>query len=98
MKEGYIKRATSTIPFGYQLAEEASSFLKADDRNSLSGSLLRRFRLNPTFFKAAIDDGSFNVFDGDGGIINAKNAGAFAGRRTNAAGKFWEIVRLVQPI
>ncbi len=28
MKEGYIKRATSTIPFGYQLAEEASSFLK----------------------------------------------------------------------
>ena len=28
MKEGYIKRATSTIPFGYQLSEEASSFLK----------------------------------------------------------------------
>jgi hypothetical protein len=28
MKEGYIKRATSTIPFGYQLDEEASSFLK----------------------------------------------------------------------
>jgi len=28
MKKGYIKRATSTIPFGYQLAEEASSFLK----------------------------------------------------------------------
>ena len=67
----------------------------ADDRNRLSGSLLRRFRLNPTFFKAAIDDGSVNVFDGDGGIINAKNAGAFAGRRTNAAGKFWEIVRMV---
>ena len=28
MKEGYIKRATSTIPIGYQLDEEASSFLK----------------------------------------------------------------------
>ena len=28
MKEGYIKRATSTIPFGYELVEESSSFLK----------------------------------------------------------------------
>ena len=28
MKEGYIKRATSTIPFGYQLAKETPSFLK----------------------------------------------------------------------
>ncbi len=28
MKEGYIKRATSTIPFGYELSEESSSFLK----------------------------------------------------------------------
>ena len=28
MKEGYIKRATSTIPFGYELSEESSSFLR----------------------------------------------------------------------
>mgnify|MGYP003330924574 CR=1 FL=1 len=28
MKEGYIKRATSTIPFGYELVDESSSFLK----------------------------------------------------------------------
>ena len=28
MQEGYIKRATSTIPFGYELDNEASSFLK----------------------------------------------------------------------
>ena len=28
MKEGYIKRATSTIPFGYELDDETSSFLK----------------------------------------------------------------------
>ena len=31
MKEGYIKRATSTIPFGYELVDEASSFLKPID-------------------------------------------------------------------
>ena len=28
MKEGYIKRATSTIPFGYKMDDESSSFLK----------------------------------------------------------------------
>ena len=28
MKEGYITRASSTIPFGYELDDEASSFLK----------------------------------------------------------------------
>jgi len=28
MQEGYIKRTTSTIPFGYRLDTEASSFLK----------------------------------------------------------------------
>ena len=31
MKEGYIKRATSTIPFGYELVDESSSFLKHND-------------------------------------------------------------------
>ena len=31
MKEGYIKRATSTIPFGYELVDESSSFLKPID-------------------------------------------------------------------
>ena len=28
MKEGYIKRATSTIPFGYEMDDESSSFLR----------------------------------------------------------------------
>jgi hypothetical protein len=28
VKEGYIKRATSTIPFGYELVDESDSFLK----------------------------------------------------------------------
>ena len=28
MKEGYITRASSTIPFGYEMDEESSSFLK----------------------------------------------------------------------
>lgn len=31
MKEGYIKRATSTIPFGYELVDEFSSYLKPID-------------------------------------------------------------------
>ena len=31
MKEGYIRRATSTIPFGYELVDESSSFLKPID-------------------------------------------------------------------
>ena len=28
MKEGYIRRATSTIPFGYEMDDESSSFLR----------------------------------------------------------------------
>ena len=28
MKEGYIKRATSTIPFGYEMDEDTDSFLR----------------------------------------------------------------------
>ena len=28
MREGYIRRATSTIPFGYEMDNESSSFLK----------------------------------------------------------------------
>ena len=28
MKDGYITRTSSTIPFGYELEDEASSFLK----------------------------------------------------------------------
>lgn len=32
MKEGYIRRATSTIPFGYELDDESSSFLKPIDK------------------------------------------------------------------
>ena len=28
MKEGYIKRKTSTIPFGYELDEEVEGYLK----------------------------------------------------------------------
>lgn len=28
MKEGYIRRATSTIPFGYEMDEDTDSFLK----------------------------------------------------------------------
>jgi len=31
MKEGYIRRATSTIPFGYELVDESSSYLKPID-------------------------------------------------------------------
>ena len=31
MKEGYIRRATSTIPFGYEMDDESSSFLKPID-------------------------------------------------------------------
>ena len=28
MREGYIRRATSTIPFGYEIDNESSSFLR----------------------------------------------------------------------
>ena len=31
MKKGYIRRATSTIPFGYEMDDESSSFLKPID-------------------------------------------------------------------
>ena len=31
MKDGYITRTSSTIPFGYELDDEASSFLKPID-------------------------------------------------------------------
>src|SRR5262249_35413040 len=44
------------------------------------------------FMETAVNDVPFDHADGDRIFINAKDAGAFAGRRTETAGKFWKVV------
>ena len=46
--------------------------------------------------EGAVDDGLFDLLDGDRRLVDAQHAGGFAGRRTDAAGEFREIVGGVQ--
>jgi hypothetical protein len=44
-----------------------------------------------------IDDGVFDILDRNCRAGDTQNAGAFTGRRTDAAGKFRKVVGFVQP-
>jgi hypothetical protein len=55
-----------------------------------------RFRHDPTFGKASIDNGSFDVFNGDRWVGNAQNTSALARGWAYPASKFREIVGLMQ--
>ncbi len=51
---------------------------------------------DPAFLPAAVDDGAFDVLDGDRRRVDAQHAGAFARRGADAAGELGEIIGLVQ--
>ena len=68
--------------------------------NSNSFTTARQWRLsnNPAIFEAFVDDGVFDIFDSDRWLSRAKHARTFAGSRTHAAGKFREVIGLVQAL
>ena len=71
---------------------------RADDGYGFTGTCVGGVGGNPPFLKATIDNGHFNVFDGDCRVGNAKHAGAFAWSRANPSGKFWKIIGFLQAI
>ena len=58
--------------------------------------MLGRLRFDPAFLIGAFDNGHFDIFNGDGRLIDAEHAGVFARGRAHAAGEFGKIVGLVQ--
>ena len=70
----------------------------ADHGDLLAGASFRRVGLDPAFGKAAVDDRVLDVLDRHRRVVDAQHAGAFAGRRTDAAGEFRKVVRLVQAV
>src|SRR5690349_1524590 len=68
----------------------------ADDGDFLFRADRRRFRSDPAFFPALVDNRTFEVLDCDRRRVNAEDAGAFAGRRTNAASEFGKIISFVE--
>src|SRR5512134_662145 len=68
----------------------------ADDRHRLARFDYRQDRGHEAFVEAAVDDVPFDDADGDGLFVDAAHAGAFAGSRTETAGKFRKVVRAVQ--
>ena len=69
----------------------------ADDGDLLARAHFGRLRHDPALFPAAVNDGAFEALDGDGRGVDAEHAGAFAGRRADAAGEVGEVIGLVQP-
>src|SRR5882724_8325757 len=68
-----------------------------DEGYFFSGAVFRRFGDDPTLVPAFIDDGTFDVLNGDGRSIDAEHTGAFARRRADAAGKIGKIICFVKP-
>ena len=64
----------------------------ADDRDLFAAQFIRRLGLNPAFFPATLDDSFFDLLDRYGRLVDAENAGGFAGRRADAAGELRKVV------
>ncbi len=69
-----------------------------DHRNFFSRAFFRRLGANPALQEAVIDDRGFDIFNRHRQFVEPQHAAAFAGRRTNPAGKFRKIVGLVQAL
>src|SRR5215471_15744500 len=67
-----------------------------DDRNFFAGASFRKNGMNPALEKAALDNVLFVLLDRHRWFGDAENARCLARRRTNASGKFREIVRRVK--
>ena len=70
----------------------------ANDGDLLTGANLGRLRHNPALVPTAVNDGRLDVFDRDGGLVDAKDARTFARCGTHAAGEFRKVVCLVQAL
>src|ERR1019366_6245795 len=70
----------------------------ADHRDFLTRAHLGRLGQHPALLPTALDDRELDVLDRDGRAVDAEHAGAFARRRTDAAGKLRKIIRLVQAL
>ncbi len=57
-----------------------------------------RLGLDPALVESTIDNGVFNVLDGDRGIGNAQYTGTLTGGWTGSTGKFRKVVGLVQTV
>ena len=66
------------------------------DGDALAGARGGGLGTDPAFFEGAIDDGLFDLLDGDRRLVDAEHAGGFAGRGADAAGEFGEVVGGVQ--
>jgi hypothetical protein len=70
----------------------------ADNGYLFAGAKLRRFRRDPPFLPAAIDNGALDVLDRYRRGNNPENAGAFARSGADAPGEIGEIVGFVEAI
>ena len=67
-----------------------------DNADAFAGFMARHLRGNPAFFPALIDNRTFDRFNGHRIIVNIERARGLTRGRTNAAGKFGEIIGRVQ--
>ena len=63
-----------------------------DNGNFLSRLFRSDFWFQPPLCPGAVNNGTFNGFDGDRIVIDIQRTRCFARCRTNAAGEFWKIV------
>jgi hypothetical protein len=68
----------------------------ADHGHFLAGPLLGGLGGDPALLPGPVDDGAFDGLDGDGDVFQVQRAGRLAGRGTDAAGEFGEVVRRMQ--
>ena len=69
-----------------------------DDHHFLACPAGGWFWLDPSFGKATVNNGVFNVLDRDCGIGDPQDAGTFTGSRTGAAREFRKIVGFMKPV
>src|SRR5262245_1737570 len=71
---------------------------RADHGHLLAGARGGGSRGHPALVEGMLDDPDLDLLDGDGVVVDAEHAGAFARRRTEAARELREVVRGVQAI
>src|SRR5687768_14354941 len=64
----------------------------SNNGNFLPGTRYLSLGLHISFVKRNFNDVLFNLLDCDCGLINSKDTSSFTGCRTNAAGKFREVI------
>ena len=69
---------------------------RAYDSHALARALFGYIGCDPALFPTFVNDGNFDVFDGDGRVCHAQHAGTLAGGWTDATRKFGKVVGFVQ--